>query len=254
MIKTYSKFYYGLAVDVLTNKMVVKEPLKENVDVVISLPLGKYYFSEYLLVIQNALNDSLSNTYEVSIDRTTRKITITTTENFTMQVTSTGSSAYPLMGFTTNRSGASSYTGDTGSGFEYVPQFYLQDYESFDTNKKYLDGKVNTTASGKQEIISFGLVQDMKCNIKWINDFQHDVASPIITNLTGLENAISFMDYCISKGSVEFIPDKDDVDTYSVVLLLSTSDSRDGVAYSIKEFNNIVDYYQTGTLTFRKLL
>jgi hypothetical protein len=254
VIYTRSKFYYGHTVDDFSNKITIIEPTKDNVEVMVTIPTGRYSVMEYYPVVQTAMNNALKNTYVLSVDRATRKITISGSAEFELVVTTQAASGFDVMGFTTNRSGSDSYLGDTGSGSEYICQFKLQDYVDFNDNKFFLDGKVNETASGKQEIISFGLVNEMECNIKWINNYTHDSSSPIKTNLTGVEDARLFLDYCINKGMLEFIPDLDSPNDYYKVLLQSTSANKDGLAYRLREISGLSGYYETGKLTFRKIL
>src|SRR6185503_364885 len=92
-------------------------------------------------------------TYTVTANRSSRTITIATTSTFSLLVSSgthTGTAPWSLMGFTgSDRTGASTYTGNAASGSEYRPQFLLQNYISSDDWQQAADASVNKTASGR---------------------------------------------------------------------------------------------------------
>lgn len=254
MIYTRSKFYYGHTINQNNNIILFNEG---SGDLEATIPNGSYSLTDYVTAVIAAMNTVSSNSYSASLDRSTRKITISGTSNFTLDITNSGvgTSAYPLMGFTSDKTGSNSYEGDTGSGSEYLPQFWLQDYVDFEYNKKFLQGTVKESASGIPEVVSFGLSTSMRANITFINDFEHSDNSSIEENTSGLDDAIDFMDYAINKGPMEFIKDRDTTSSYTKVILSSTPESSDGIGYRLKELTSrgVSDYYETGLLEFRAL-
>jgi hypothetical protein len=109
MITTRSKFYYGHLVDTSNNTFIFEEG---SGSIVATIPIGGYSLTTFMYALQNSLNAYGDLVYSCTLNRTTRKITIASTGNFTLDVSSTGGgiSAYPLIGFTSNKTGASTYS------------------------------------------------------------------------------------------------------------------------------------------------
>lgn len=253
MITTKSTFFYGYTVEATSNTIRIDEG---SGDVDIEIPTGKYALSDYVNIVSIAINNALDQDYAVTVDRATRLITISAPLNFEMKVDDIFplNSGYPVMGFKNlvNLTGSNSYTSDSSSGQEYTPQFKLQMYVAFEDWNEYLDGVSKLSASGLEEVVSFGLQQFMECNIMYITDYPMKKDAPIEENLTGVADARAFLDYLITKGDIEFIPDRDDKNTFEKCRLESTKSSRKGLGYKLKEkrFNGI---YETQTLKFRKV-
>lgn len=252
MIETKSAFYYGHTVDQNNNIILFNEG---SGDLEAEISYGTYSLTDYSNAVVVAMNSISTNSYTVLLDRDTRKMTISGTANFTLDVNnaSVGNTAFPLMGFTTQKTGSNSYAADEGSGSVYLPQFYLQGYSDFTYNKRYLQGTVKESASGIPEIVSFGLSRFMKCDIKFINNYTHRDDAVIEENLSGLNDAINFMDYAISKGPMEFMEDRDTRATFVEVILEKTPTNSNGIGYILKELPTVKGYYDTGMLEFREL-
>lgn len=254
MIYTRSSFYYGHTVDQNNNVIVFNEG---SGDIEATMRFGKYSLTDYSVEVARAMNSISLNSYVVAVDRATRVLTISGTSNFSFDpvAAGAGNSAFPLMGYTVAKTGSNSYAGDEGSGSEYRPQFYLQNFVDFDKNKEYLQGTVKESASGKAEVVSFGLARFMECSVDFINDFPRNAGSIVEENLTGEADAIDFMDYLVSKGQLEFMPDRDTPSSYTKVFLESTALSRDGVGYRLYEYTNrgVNDFFTTQTLKFREV-
>jgi hypothetical protein len=142
------------------------------------------------------------------------------------------------------------------SGSEYKPQFLLQKYTPFEKNKSFAQAKVNQSASGVVEVISFGSVEIMECRIEFITDINQGTGStPIETDLNGVDNTLDFLNYCITKGNIEFIPDRDAPNTYQKCLLESTSSNRNGTGFKLNELTGrrLTGYFSSGLLRFRKV-
>ena len=63
---------------------------------------------------------------------------------------------------------------------------------------------------------------------------------------------ISFLDYAITKGDIEYMEDRDLPDNFISVILESTSKNKNGVGYQLKENKQVPGYFDTGILKFRK--
>jgi len=255
MIDTRSVFYYGNVVEVTSNTLRINEGAA---DVDVTIPSGRYSLSRYIEVVSTAINSSLSDDYTVIVDRETRLVTIINDQanNFELKVADIFplNSGFPILGFKTevNLSGASQYTSDSASGKAYFPQMKLQKYIDFEIQKEYLNGTVKESADGVPEVVSFGLVEFMSCNIISITNREMIINSPMENNPTGYEDAVSFMDYLITKGGIEFIPDRDNRDSFTTCILESTPRSKSGIGYRLEENFKLLGFYETGTLTFRK--
>jgi hypothetical protein len=253
MITTYSKFYYGIVIEDNATLLEIKEGVTTYQAF---LRAGQYSPEQLEDEIARAINTTdVANIYQASVNRTTRLVTISADATFTIPVAtiSSGFNVLSVIGFSgADKTGASTYTGTGAVGLVYTPQFKLQDYVGFEYNKEYLNAAINESANGTSEIVSFGLVRFMSCNIKYINNYPHALGSPIIENVNGLNDAISFMDWLIDKAAVEFYPNVDS-NTYYHCFLSKGSRGSKGVGYTLKELYGDAGqgYFETGKLEFR---
>lgn len=253
MTKKRSVFYYGHTVTNTSNTLRIDEGFGD-VDVV--LENGKYSMTNYIEMVSRRLNAEMTQEYIVIVDRISRVVTISAPLAFDLKVADIYplNSGYPVMGFNgANVTGATSYTSDKASGSAYFVQFPIQSYIDFDYNKEFADAAVNVTAEGDEEIVSFGLQQYMEGNVKGITNRFQPLGSPFENNETGLADSISFLDYAIEKGKIEFMLDRDDRDDFTKVILSKTAKSSKGTGYQLKENLTIGGYYETGKLTFKKV-
>lgn len=253
MIKTFSIFYYGQDITDSNNKICFSEGGPE---LIAEVEIGAYTLNTLPVAIETALNNIGALTYTVSVNRTTRLITISANSTFSL-LTATGSSIgtsiFSMIGFEApDKTGASSYTGTLPCGYAYEPQFKLQDYISPDYWKKSADQTVNKTATGRVEIVKFGIEKFMQANIRFITNIGQP-SGYIKNNQTGLQDAIQFMDYLITKNPVEFISNIDNRSSFLTVILESTPDESTGTGYRLKELydKGAIGYYDTGILKFR---
>jgi len=253
MIYTKSAFFYNHVVTSTNNIFIIN---KGASDIEVAVETGTFSFTQFAIKVVNALNSTGDNAYTISINRTTRKITITSDANFDMLYSSRPTnSLFNLLGFTADQTGSDSYEGDSTSGDVYYPQFKLQSYKPFRDNKSFLQGKVNESASGIPEIVSFGELRVMDMNLTFITNEAQRFDSPIEENLSGVEDARSFMEFCINKSYLEFMEDRENPNTYYTVMLDKTSDSSDGIGYTLKNLasRKLPKYYETGKITFRNI-
>jgi hypothetical protein len=251
-IETYSAFIYGHTIDESNRYLDFSESavIKQA-----ELAVGAFSLTEFLSVLSNALNAAGSLDYTVNLDRTTRRITISATGDFDLLV-DTGSnkeiSVFTLAGFTgADRTGLSTYEGDSSSGSYYEPQNILQSYTDFEDNKKTNNASVNESASGKVEVVSYAVIGFMKCNIQPVSDVTPQLS--IKDDANARLNLRNFLEYCITKAPIEFVYDVDSPGTFKKCLLEATQRSRTGVDFEIRRFKNLFHYYQSGNLTFREL-
>lgn len=252
---SYSKWYYGHLVTRDNNQLDFDEGGPE---LTAELRPGSYTLEEFASEIATQLTVEGGQTYTATVSRETRKITIAATSNFTLRVatgTHFGTSAYTLAGFTgSNRTGDNEYVGNAPSGSEFIPQFPLQSLSDFSESREYIDSSVNIAASGYVEVVSFGSIRKMECEVKFqTNIFQKNAV--IRNDPDGFQNLKDFMEYAVRKGRMEFILDQGDPSDFVNCILDSTEAGQDGTAYKIKRMigQNLWEYFETGPLKFREV-
>jgi hypothetical protein len=253
-LTTLSSFYFGHTVT-LANKSF---PFKEGAGPEIKgeLRVGSYSLTEFAAEIQRMLNTFGLLTYTVTVNRTTGIITINATGSFTVLAgtgTTIGSGVFSLAGFNAVDKTGTSVVGDNRSGYVYRPQYLLKNYTSPEHMKLKEQAAVNISATGKVQVISFGDGQRMKCNIVVITDKLGLKLEPFYENANGLADAIFFMDYLITKAKVEFMPDYATPSIFYKMLLDSNRSNSNGVGYELENMGT-PDVYQTGDMTFRKVV
>jgi hypothetical protein len=253
-IETRSAFIYGHTINDDNSYLNFTENGIDELTAIIEV--GSYTLDQFKDAVAVALNDIGDNEYIVSVDRDTRKITISANANFDLLVT-TGTnvsiSAFPLIGFSSNKSLSSSYEADNQTGFEFRPQTPLGKYNSFEHNTSSVQSKVNESSAGDIEVVSYGTRNFMDFNIKYATNITGQLY--IEDNLTGVEDLDAFMQYITQKRPIEFLPDRDNKNLFIPTLLESTSTSKDGTGYTLRELyaKKMANYFETGKLVFRKL-
>jgi hypothetical protein len=253
-LKTFSGFIYGH--DIIDINSWIDFSEDGITELSTEVRIGSYTLDEFVDAFLSAMNGEGALEYTATINRATRKVTISSTANFQLRVTTgthSGISAFSLIGFTSNKSGSSSYTSDVASGLFYEPQFKLQRFVTFEDNVEFAQTSVNTSASGLVEVVSFGENQFMECNITYVTDILGQGA--IKNNASGVSNLRAFMNYLIKKKPVQFIPDLDTPTNYYDCILEKTQSSSNGTGFQLYELygRGLANYYETQTLTFRRL-
>jgi hypothetical protein len=258
-INTRSKFIYGHQITSLNNFINFREGA--GPELTATLPEGSYALSDFVNVVANALNTASSTVeFTVSVDRLTQLITISGDNAFDLLVqtgNNAGNSTYPLLGFTgADRVGLQSYEGDSISGRQYLPQFPLNAFVNFDDDVDIIDAAVKTSADSITEVVSYGAVNFLTCNIKYITDVEMASNAPIENNPNGVADFRDFRDYIIRKRNIEIVLDRDSTD-FVKAFLESTPDKRDGTGLRLKELNlrgkGPANYFESGPLKFRKV-
>ena len=257
-IQTTPVFYFIEAVDNTNFALNFVEPNIGPTELEAQLTAGARTMTDLMVEVERAMNDAGQETYTVTLDRTTRLVTISSTDTVELLVAtgSNGNSVFPLLGFTgADRTGASSYTGDTAIGTEYIPQFPLQDFVDFDNNLDNIQSSVQETASSVVEVITFGNRQFTEFNITFITDRFKTKGNIIQNNSSAVAEARAFMTFAITKQNIEFMKDKSNRGTFDTMLLERTPQARDGTAFLLRELVNrgFEDYFETGRIRFRKV-
>jgi hypothetical protein len=254
-LSTFSCFYYGFEITSENNRINFSEGAGE---LTATVTVGSYTHTDVIAAVATALNNVGGLVYTVTLNRATRAITIAATGTFSLLTTSgtqSANSPFSLLGFTgADKTGLSTYTG-TASGFNYEPQFRLQEYVPLEHWTGAALASVNKSASGRVEVVKFGDESFMQCDIKYANNVIQPDNDIIKSNASGVEDLLSFMNFLITKGPIEFIPDIDTPNTFYKLLLESTPDSKDGVSFKLKERydQGLPDWYDTGILKFRQV-
>jgi hypothetical protein len=261
-IKTRSSFIYGFIIDAESTFLDFNEG---TIDLVAELNPGSYTLTDLGEEISRAFNTAGTLEYTVTVDRINRKYTISTTATVSF-LTGTGSNlgldGWNVIGFNTgaDNTGASSYESDNTVGSEFRPQFFLQDYVSFDNWKGFAASKVNESASGVTEVYSLGSRDFAEFNITLQNNGSsgnHPKNSIVEYDAQGETSLRSFMEFAITKGPMEFLPDRDDLSDSGFIkmLLESVPGSSSGTEFKLKELygRGLTGWFETGKIKFRKL-
>jgi hypothetical protein len=252
-ITTKSLFFYGHEIDETNFSWDFSEG---GAEIQGSLNIGDYTLTEFAAEIERAMNAVGGQEYTVTVDRATRKITITAPGNFELLVDSgsrKGSSAYALAGFSgADKTGSDTYEGGSASGFEYRPQAVFMDYEPFEDDNGAIDASVNKTVTGIVETVTFGTERMMQCRIWGITD---ESISNFDNNPSGRADARAFRDYAIRKLKMEFMEDRDTPGTFTKVLLEKTPEEGNGTRLKLKKMfdTGVEGIYETGKITFREV-
>lgn len=257
-IQTTPVFYFIDPIDNTNFALNFVEPNISASELEAQLNPGGRTMTNLMVEVERAMNDAGQETYTVTLDRDTRLVTISGTDTFELLVAtgSNGNSVFSLLGFTgADRTGSSSYEGDTPIGTEYIPQFPLQDYIDFNDNLDNVQSSVQETASGVVEVVTFGNKQFTEFNITFITDRFKVKGNPIQNNQNAIQEARDFLTFAITKQNIEFMKDKSDRDTFDTVLLERTPQSRDGTAFLLRELisRGFEEFYETGKIRFRKV-
>jgi len=254
-IKTYCAFNYGHTVTQDNQYINFSEGAGELSAV---LTVGSYTLGSFVDEVSTQLNKVGGQEYTVSLDRTTRKISISASGNFELLISSGSQvniSAYSLMGFTgADLTGTNSYEGDSASGSQFIPQFLLQNFTDFPNEQRKAAASINEAANGDVEVISYGDVNIMSANITLATDIVPQFA--IRDNPNGVGDLRDFMIYATNKRPMEFIYDfEGDPNTFENCILESTPEDKKGTAFKLKELytRNLAGYFETGNLQFRKI-
>ncbi len=256
-LRTISKFYYGFTITADNNKISFNEGAAE---LIATLSIGSYTLTDIVAEVKRAMDIAGALTYTVSVNRSTRIITIAAGSTFALLTTSGSTvtvSAFGVIGFSgADKTGASTYSGGTAVGTSYTPQFKLQDFISSDDWQEAVDAVINKSASGTNlEVVKFGDQSFTQFSIKWITDLAQRTGSPITNDPSARANVRAFLNHLISKAPFEFMPDAALPTTFQKLIFESSPDSQTGIGYKLKEKTDsrLSDYFDTPILKMRVL-
>jgi len=253
-LTTFSQFFFGHTVDSTNNAIDFDEGGSE---LQATIAAGDYTITEYLVAVKDALDAAGALSYTVSLNRSTRIITIASTSNFTLRAntgTRASVSAWAMLGYTTssNKTGASTYAAQNESGSRYRPQALLEEHIPSENWLEKNDAVVNESASGIVQVVYFGDVRFIQMNIKYATNLTvRSIQTTIENQSGGLDNLRTFMNYITTKSKFEFMPDRDTPNTFYKVLLDKTEESKNGISYKLKELIKGAGYFETGKLILR---
>lgn len=255
-LTTRSQFYYGVEITSANNLIDFREGAP---NLVATLRIGAYSLTDLAVEVARALNAAGDMDYTVTLDRDTRALTIAASGAFDILAgtgISLGASALPTLGFDSGSNYTAaishSYTGNA-VGSVYRPQFILQNHVSSEDFRRAADATVNRSASGRVEIFSFGEEKFVEFNIRYATDIAQPAGGPIENDATAIEKLRLFLRHLTSKFPVEYMPDRDDPDTFETLILEKTPEDSKGVGYRLRELygEGLPGYFETGVLTLR---
>jgi hypothetical protein len=245
-----SLFLYGLQVTE-SNRSIDFKAASGGPELQATLTLGYYSLTGLLAEVKRAMEEAdPANTYTASADRTIssgtqNRVTILTSGSFLSLLFASGtraaSTVAPLLGYTsTDKTGATTYTGSSSAGTVLVSTLVGYNYLPPDMKRKVF-GSLNVSATGEKEAIVFQLQQFFQVQFKY---------EPQATVLLSWAPLIEWM---IQQRPLEFTPEITSPSTFIECTLESTSADSKGLAHDWKEMlPNFPFLYDTGVLKFRK--
>lgn len=253
-LSTKSKFYYGYEINDNNFYLDFDEGSGE---LSAELDINSYTLTDIATEITNKMTAIGTQEYTVTVDRATRLYTISAPAAFTIlgaTGTNTGQSCLPVIGFDlVDTSSLTSHISNSAAGSEFKPQFYLQNYISPDDFKQASFSKINKSADGTIEAVSFDTEQFYEFDIELQTNIAQTGKHFLDNDPQGLENLRLFLDYATTKGEFEIMLDRDDPDTFDKVLLEKIAGSSTGTGYRINEVRGLRKFYQSGKITLRKI-
>lgn len=254
MIFTRSAFFYGYEATFDAQFIDFNEGAD---DLVATVAVGSYSISELCTQITSAMNAVGTFTYACTIDRSTRIITIGGSSAFDLlnaTGTNTAKNILLQVGFAaTDYSSVTSVAGTSAAVAEYLPQRRLQDYIPTENWTDLVDATVNKAANGNTQVQSFGKFYFMQCNITLATNIVQGDGSDIESSPVGVDQLTAFMGHITDKNKIEFMPDRDDLDTFQKLLCEKTTGSTDGIGFKLREKWDVgaAGYYDSGIILFK---
>lgn len=253
MITTNPVFYY----DYRINSSSLFINFNEGAGELTAQLVPNNYSAENLAIeVARALSEAGGQDYSCTFNRTARTFTISAAANFDLLIltgSNIGLGAFLTLGFSgPDLVGANNYTG-AQSGKEFLPQFPLQDFVDFVDYVEFAEANINESASGQVEVYSIGTRSFMEFNLTLATNIDQGVSSIVRTDSTGVEKLRDFINYCITKGDLEFMKDETDRTTYQTIILESTPLSKSGTGFKLNELysRGLNGYFETGSLKWR---
>jgi len=255
MILTLSQFYYGHTVD--EDNLFLDFQEGANPAIFAQINIGEYALSDFVNEVASAMNLVGDLDYTVTVNRSTRIITVSATGSFEMlPVTGVNASKsiFDLLGFSADTGASTSHIATAASGSVWRPQFKAQDFVDFNNQQQAVDGVSRQTTSGKVESVRFGTTETMDAKFTFITDILQP-GDLIENDSAGVANSRDFLEYATTKADLEFMADRDVPASFVKCLLEQTNTSKDGLGFKLKEMytRGLVGYFDTGIMKFRKI-
>lgn len=254
-INTLSVFYYGFTITKLNNVINFDEGSGE---LSAFLSIDDYTLEEFADEIAARMTLAGTQTYTATVNRTTRKITISALANFDLLAGSgsqVASGAFSMAGFNPiDKTGTNIYTSDVGAGFEYRPQLTLDNYTALEDWHLKESAVVNVSTSGVVQTLQYGDGQRMGCVLRGATNLTGLKIEPFFENANGVQALRTFMLYLITKAKIEFMPDVSDRNIFYDLLLESTDTDKNGIQFKIKNMKGADKFFECGPLVFRKVV
>jgi hypothetical protein len=254
-ITTLSQIFYGTTVSSSNRAIDFNEGGSE---LKATLKVGAYSATDYAAEVQRAMREAGSQAYAVAFNRATQKITISAPSNFTL-LRSTGSrigtSAWVMMGFGTgaNLTGTNSYLAPSILGSVYKTQYPVDDYIDPEHVVIKENSTTNSTPTGVVQQASFGDGIRITANIRVITNQLGLKNTPFYENANGISDFMTFIRFALTKGYLEFMPNIANPSYFIKCYLEGTKQDKDGRKFVLENMK-VPEFYQSGTLTFRKVL
>lgn len=256
-ISVRSKFYFGLEIDDTNFAIDFDEGIGE---LAADLEIGDLTLSEIGQEMARQMTSVGTQEYTATLNRDTRKLTISAPGNFSLLIDTglrSASSGYTQLGFTgSDLSGSNNYESNLSIGLVWHPQNIIEEYEPIRYNQESIDPSVNESASGVINTISFGERSFMSGLFRLITDLpQNGKTNKLPSNPNARDEAVSFMKIAVKKHVMEFMEVATDTGNFEKVLLEDTEGGSKGTGFKLlKDFDEpIPGYYTLGTLKFREV-
>jgi len=255
-ITTRSVFYFGTVVELNTRSIDFSEDGVTELQA--TLNIKDYSLTEYAAEIQRAFRAAGTQAYVVTVNRTTRILTISAPlafEIWTDTGSRAGTAAYATMGLSTvsDYTGANNYNGASGAGLEYQTQYPVDRYVSEEDSMMKENATYNTTPVTIVQMVSFADGSRIEMNIRLITNLTGLKNDPFFSNINGVPDFRSFIRVAMRKNRLEFMPDVANRSNFVKVILEGTSEDRNGLRFQLKNMGT-PEYFESGVLSFRKVL
>ncbi len=258
-LNNYSAFYYGHTINKNNRYLNFRDAgIVDPVQYSGILEVGSFTLTQFGDKVAAAMNAQGTQEYTVTLDRDTRKFTISADTNFELLLDSGNQktiSVFSLLGFTGNvdLTGSNTYEADSPSGEAYITQTPLRNFSDFSRNREKAEAQVKTTPGGITEVVSYSVLERLKCDLPLITNY---VPQRFIRETaTGIEEAEDFMNYAIEKAPLEFIYNYKEPNNFVSCILDKTKQNRKGVGYELREKvkDSLPGYYELTGLVFLRI-
>lgn len=251
-LQNKSLIVYGLQITALNSSIDFQSASMGPV-LQASITQGFYSVTSLAQEVATELNSTdPANIYTVSVDRTAaggtqNRMTISSNAGFFSILFASGprnsSSAGPLLGFTSDQTGSTSYTGTASIGTTLIPDFVGYNFLSPDFYQN-VQGTVNISASGIKEAIVFQVQQFLTVQ------FKYEPQAKVISQWK------PFFIWAIQQRPYDFTPDYVlSPSTFYQVTMEKTAASSQGIGYQMKEMLPQFPFlYDTGAMDMRVVL